>query len=70
MLSKVETEIGNKTSEELFEELGEAGAKLLIKTMEDIEKGMMYDWCLCNGDYSLAQYSKLLLPKFLANFTK
>jgi len=39
MLSKVETEIGNKTSEELFEELGEAGAKLLIKTMEDIEKG-------------------------------
>ena len=42
----------------------------VIKAYVLMERGMMYDWCLCNGDYSLAQYSKLLLPKFLANFTK
>lgn len=42
----------------------------VIKAYALMERGMMYDWCLCNGDYSLAQYSKLLLPKFLANFTK
>ncbi len=42
----------------------------VIKAYALMERGMMYDWCLCNGDYSLAQYSKLVLPKFLANFMK
>lgn len=32
------------------------------------ERGMMYDWCLSNGNYSLPQYSALLFPKFLKNF--
>ena len=29
----------------------------VIKAYALMERGMMYDWCLCNGDYSLAQYS-------------
>ena len=29
------------------------------------ERGLMYDWCLCNGDYSLCQYSAMMLPLFL-----
>ena len=29
------------------------------------ERGLMYDWCLCNGNYSLCQYSQQMLPLFL-----
>ena len=29
------------------------------------ERGMMYDWCLSNGSYSLLQYSQQILPLFL-----
>jgi len=32
------------------------------------ERGLMYDWCLSNGNYSLTQYSAQLLPKFLEGF--
>ncbi|MCQ2554368.1 MAG: TetR/AcrR family transcriptional regulator [Clostridia bacterium] len=32
------------------------------------ERGLMYDWCLSNGNYSLPQYSSQMLPKFLNNF--
>lgn len=37
----------------------------IIKTYAMLERGMMYDWCLCNGDYSLAQYSRNVLPMML-----
>ena len=36
------------------------------KTYAMLERGLMYDWCLCNGDYSLAQYAKRVLPMMLA----
>ena len=38
----------------------------IIKTYAMLERGLMYDWCLCNGDYSLAQYAKRVLPMMLA----
>ena len=34
------------------------------------ERGLMYDWCISGGNYSLAQYSAQLLPQFLAGFCK
>lgn len=37
----------------------------IVKAYAVMERGLMYDWCLCNGDYSLAQYSLKLLPLFL-----
>ncbi|MGN0659358.1 MAG: TetR/AcrR family transcriptional regulator [Emergencia sp.] len=37
----------------------------IIKTYAMLERGMMYDWCLCNGDYSLAQYARSVLPMML-----
>ena len=37
----------------------------IIKAYALMERGIMYDWCLCNGDYSIAQYSAKLLPRFL-----
>lgn len=30
------------------------------------EHGMMYDWCISNGNYSLCQYSEKMLPLFLS----
>ena len=34
------------------------------------ERGLMYDWCISGGNYSLAQYSAQLLPQFLMGFCK
>ena len=34
------------------------------------ERGLMYDWCICNGNYSLCQYSATMLPLFLKSFCK
>ena len=30
----------------------------IVKTYALCERALMYDWCLCGGDYSLADYSK------------
>lgn len=29
------------------------------------ERSLMYDWCLCHGDYSLKEYGKATMPLFL-----
>lgn len=42
----------------------------VIKSYAVIERGLMYDWCLCNGDYSLAAYSYSVLKPFLAEVLK
>ena len=30
----------------------------------------MYDWCICNGDYSLKSYAERTMPMLLAAFQK
>ena len=37
----------------------------IMKAYAMFERGMMYDWCLSSGNYSLYQYSKQILPLFL-----
>ena len=37
----------------------------ITKAYAMFERGLMYDWCICNGDYSLCQYSAAMLPLFL-----
>lgn len=32
------------------------------------ERALMYDWCLCNGEYALARYSGQMMPMFLEGF--
>ena len=32
-----------------------------------LERGLMYDWCICNGEYSLREYAGKLMPMFLQN---
>lgn len=34
------------------------------------ERGMMYDWCISDGRYSLCQYSEKMLPLFLRGLLK
>lgn len=34
------------------------------------ERGMMYDWCISNGRYSLCQYSEKMLPLYLRGMLK
>jgi hypothetical protein len=32
------------------------------------ERALMYDWCLCEGEYSLTEYSDKMTPLFLQAF--
>lgn len=32
------------------------------------ERALMYDWCICGGNYSLSQFSSNMLPKLLSYF--
>ncbi|MBQ0038762.1 MAG: TetR/AcrR family transcriptional regulator [Clostridiales bacterium] len=32
------------------------------------ERALMYDWCLCNGEYALTRYAGQMLPMFLDGF--
>lgn len=32
------------------------------------ERALMYDWCICGGNYSLSAFSSAMLPKLLSYF--
>ena len=38
----------------------------LVKVYALCERSLIYDWCLCNGEYSLRRYGQQMLPNFLA----
>ena len=40
----------------------------IVKAYSLFERAIMYDWCICNGEYSLYQYAGTLLPTFLRGF--
>ena len=42
----------------------------ITRAYATFERGLMYDWCLANGSYSLVQYSQQLLPMFLRSLCK
>lgn len=42
----------------------------IVKAYALCERALLYDWCLCNGEYSLKQYSKKMFPMFMKNFLK
>ena len=39
----------------------------MVKIYAMSERALMYDWCLCGGEYSLRQYSASVLPSFLSS---
>ena len=40
----------------------------LVRAYALQERALMYDWCICGGNYSLTQYSGYQLPLFLKYF--
>ena len=40
----------------------------IVKAYAMYERALMYDWCLCNGEYSLREYSASMLPMFLNGY--
>ena len=40
----------------------------LVKAYAMMERGLMYDWCLSGGDYSLSRYARDIMPVFLNGF--
>ena len=50
-------------------ELGTAmSAGEMVKLYALCERALMYDWCLCSGEYSLKQYAQRMMPVFLSGF--
>ena len=42
----------------------------IVKIYAMCERSLLYDWCLCNGDYSLKNYAKSTMPMFLYSIKK
>ncbi len=40
-------------------------ANEVVKTYALCERALLYDWCICNGQYSLKEYSEKMMPRFL-----
>ncbi|MBR6701378.1 MAG: TetR/AcrR family transcriptional regulator, partial [Firmicutes bacterium] len=42
----------------------------ITRSYATFERGIMYDWCISSGNYSLCQYSGKLMPLFLEGLCK
>lgn len=40
----------------------------MVKLYALAERAVLYDWCLCGGEYSLRKYSVSVMPGFLSSF--
>ncbi len=40
----------------------------IVKAYALWERALLYDWCLCGGDYSLAAYTEKTTPMFLESY--
>ncbi len=40
----------------------------LVKVYALCERALLYDWCLCGGEYGLRDYARKVLPNFLSGF--
>ncbi|MGE4485173.1 MAG: TetR/AcrR family transcriptional regulator [Oscillospiraceae bacterium] len=43
-------------------------ANEIVKTYALCERSLIYDWCICEGDYSLRSYAETMMPFFLSGF--
>lgn len=41
-------------------------ANELVKIYALSERALLYDWCICNGEYSLKTYAARMMPMFLS----
>lgn len=42
----------------------------IVKVYAMCERALLYDWCICNGEYSLADYSAKTLPLLMQAYKK
>ena len=47
---------------------GDVTANEIVRVYALCERALIYDWCLSEGDYSLSQYSRTMMPMFLQGF--
>lgn len=40
----------------------------MVRVYAMIERALIYDWCLSDGDYSLLQYGRTMMPMFFRGF--
>lgn len=40
----------------------------IVKAYALLERALMYDWCICAGEYSLRRYSMQMMPMFLEKY--
>lgn len=43
-------------------------ANEIVKAYALWERALLYDWCLCDGDYSLVAYTDTMTPRFLESY--
>ena len=47
---------------------GDLTANEIINDYAMFERGLMYDWCLSDGDYALARHADRLMPMYLRSY--
>ncbi len=40
----------------------------IVKAYAMLERAIMYDWCICGGEYSLKRYSAQMMPMLLSQY--
>ena len=46
------------------------GVNSIVKAYAMLERALLYDWCICNGNYSLRSYSAEMMPDFMQIFLR
>lgn len=44
---------------------GDMSVNEITKLYALCERALLYDWCICEGDYSLKKYARDMMPRFL-----
>lgn len=47
---------------------GDVTVSEMVRVYSLCERALIYDWCLSEGDYSLLQYGKTMMPMFFGGF--
>ena len=47
---------------------GDVTVSEMVRVYALCERALLYDWCLCSGEYSLVEYAGKVMPGFLSSF--
>ena len=47
---------------------GDMSGNEILKAYAMWERALLYDWCLCGGEYSLLKYTQTMTPMFIEGF--